>query len=106
MHIQSGSPRAHYRDLLAIETVATLNAGFCDYHIKHCPPSQQLLDLCKTVSWSLLLISSATSACLLTSVKCNIEAFFFTQALEIFNEAKAEIQYAEASLDCMDFHVS
>ena len=39
----------YYHDLLSIETVATLNAAFCDYHLKHCPPSQQLHDVCKTV---------------------------------------------------------
>ncbi|EFJ40854.1 hypothetical protein VOLCADRAFT_121680 [Volvox carteri f. nagariensis] len=36
-----------YRDLLAIETLATLNAAFCDYHISHCPPSEQLVTVCK-----------------------------------------------------------
>lgn len=38
-----------YRDLLAIETVASLNAGFCDYHTSHCPPSQQLVSVCREV---------------------------------------------------------
>ncbi|GIL46676.1 hypothetical protein Vafri_3606 [Volvox africanus] len=38
-----------YRDLLAIETLATLNAAFCDYHISHCPPSEQLVTVCKEV---------------------------------------------------------
>ncbi|KAG1673277.1 hypothetical protein FOA52_002557 [Chlamydomonas sp. UWO 241] len=37
----------YYKDLLAVETIATLNAGFCDYHVLHCPPSQQLYDECK-----------------------------------------------------------
>lgn len=40
----------YYRDLLAIETVATLNAGFCDFHVRHCPPSEQLLTECKKAS--------------------------------------------------------
>lgn len=40
---------SYYKDLLAVETIATLNAAFCDYHVKHCPPSQQLLDECQTV---------------------------------------------------------
>ncbi|KAG2499026.1 hypothetical protein HYH03_003211 [Edaphochlamys debaryana] len=38
-----------YKDLIAIETVATLNAAFCDYHISHCPPNQQIVDVCKEV---------------------------------------------------------
>jgi len=37
---------ALYRDLLSIETVAMLNAGFCDYHLRHCPPHTQLLAVC------------------------------------------------------------
>eukprot|EP00195_Chlamydomonas_chlamydogama_P017790 CAMPEP_0202892052 /NCGR_PEP_ID=MMETSP1392-20130828/1901_1 /ASSEMBLY_ACC=CAM_ASM_000868 /TAXON_ID=225041 /ORGANISM="Chlamydomonas chlamydogama, Strain SAG 11-48b" /LENGTH=613 /DNA_ID=CAMNT_0049575927 /DNA_START=352 /DNA_END=2193 /DNA_ORIENTATION=- len=37
----------YYRDLLSIETVAAMNAGLCDYHLRHCPPSQQLYDVCK-----------------------------------------------------------
>ncbi|GFR43751.1 hypothetical protein Agub_g4863 [Astrephomene gubernaculifera] len=40
---------SYYRDLLAIETLATLNAGFCDYHLSHCPPSEQLVSVCKEV---------------------------------------------------------
>ncbi|KAG2453606.1 hypothetical protein HYH02_001824 [Chlamydomonas schloesseri] len=39
----------YYKDLLAIETLATLNAAFCDYHISHCPPSEQLVSVCKEV---------------------------------------------------------
>ena len=42
-------PGLYYRDLLSIETVATLNAGFCDYHVRHCPPSEQLYSECKKV---------------------------------------------------------
>ncbi|KAG1673278.1 hypothetical protein FOA52_002558 [Chlamydomonas sp. UWO 241] len=38
----------YYRDVVAIETIATINAGFCDYHVRHCPPSRQLVDECKT----------------------------------------------------------
>jgi hypothetical protein len=53
------SPQQHlseyYRDLLSIETVATLNAGFCDYHLRHCSPSQQLYDVCKEVrGWGVM----------------------------------------------------
>ncbi len=44
-----GASSQYYRDLLAVETVATLNAAFCDYHLRHCPPSQQLLDTCTGV---------------------------------------------------------
>ncbi|KAL6753820.1 peptidyl serine alpha-galactosyltransferase [Haematococcus lacustris] len=36
----------YFQQLLALETVATLNAAFCDYHLSHCPPSQQLYDVC------------------------------------------------------------
>eukprot|EP00955_Chlamydomonas_euryale_P017414 186094-Chlamydomonas_euryale.AAC.3 len=36
----------YYRDVLSLETVATMNAGFCDFHVRNCPPSQQLLDEC------------------------------------------------------------
>ncbi|KAG2439207.1 hypothetical protein HXX76_004570 [Chlamydomonas incerta] len=39
----------YYKDLLAIETISTLNAAFCDYHISHCPPSEQLVSVCKEV---------------------------------------------------------
>ncbi|KXZ52846.1 hypothetical protein GPECTOR_8g229 [Gonium pectorale] len=39
----------YYRDLLAIETLSTLNAAFCDYHISHCPPSEQLVSVCREV---------------------------------------------------------
>lgn len=35
-----------YRDLLTISTVHTLNAALCRWHMKRCPPSRQLLQLC------------------------------------------------------------
>ena len=35
--------------MLSIETVATLNAAFCDYSMVRCPPSQQLVDVCMEV---------------------------------------------------------
>ena len=38
-----------YKDLLAIETVATLNAGFCYFHLKRCPAHPQLLTVCREV---------------------------------------------------------
>lgn len=50
--LQEGQPyelHIRYRDLLSIQTLATINAGFCDYHLDHCPPSQQLLDVCSEV---------------------------------------------------------
>jgi hypothetical protein len=42
--VQDRGPR--YRDLIAIETVHTLNAAFCDYHTTHCPASPQLSETC------------------------------------------------------------
>jgi hypothetical protein len=45
-----GITRTYYRDLISVETVAMLNAAFCDYHLRHCPPSQQMLDVCSEVS--------------------------------------------------------
>lgn len=47
--LQAAGGIEYYRDLLSIETVATLNAAFCDHHLTHCPPSQQLLDVCSKV---------------------------------------------------------
>lgn len=35
-----------YRDLLSIEVVHTLNAATCEYHLRNCPPSEQLVRLC------------------------------------------------------------
>eukprot|EP00798_Chlamydomonas_sp_ICE-L_P023622 gene23622-9149_t len=34
----------YYGHLISIETVATMNAGFCHYHLDHCPPSIQMLE--------------------------------------------------------------
>eukprot|EP00798_Chlamydomonas_sp_ICE-L_P028050 gene28050-31152_t len=39
-------PTQYYKDLLSIETVATINAGLCDFHLSNCPPSQQLYEWC------------------------------------------------------------
>lgn len=39
----------YYRDLLSSQTASTLNAAFCDYHLKHCPPSDQLKSVCDKV---------------------------------------------------------
>lgn len=35
-----------YRDLVAVENIATLNAAFCDLHMRRCPPSEQLTSVC------------------------------------------------------------
>ena len=42
----------HYKDLVALETVATLNAGFCLFHLKRCPAHPQLLYVCREVRWA------------------------------------------------------
>lgn len=34
--------------MIAIENAATLNAAFCDLHLKRCPPSEQLTTVCST----------------------------------------------------------
>lgn len=36
-----------YADLISIETVHTLNAALCEYHLAHCPPSEELLAACR-----------------------------------------------------------
>ena len=38
-----------YSKVIIVETVATMNAAFCDFHLRNCPPSQQLLDECQKV---------------------------------------------------------
>lgn len=40
------SKAERYRDLIAISVVHTLNAALCEYHLKHCPPSDQLRREC------------------------------------------------------------
>ncbi|KAG2499027.1 hypothetical protein HYH03_003212 [Edaphochlamys debaryana] len=35
-----------YRDLISVETVATINAAFCTFHVSNCPPSAQLKEVC------------------------------------------------------------
>ena len=37
------------RDLLSIEVPLTLNGAFCEHHLKHCPPSEELLRECNRV---------------------------------------------------------
>lgn len=39
------------RDLVAIEPIVVLNAGFCERHMRHCPPSQQLQTACAQAGW-------------------------------------------------------
>jgi hypothetical protein len=39
----------YYKDLIAIQTIALVNAGLCDYHVRHCPPSKQLKQVCEEV---------------------------------------------------------
>lgn len=48
-----------YKDLIAIETVHTLNAALCDYHKIHCPASEQLRQECDRV---MLLYRSTKAA--------------------------------------------
>ena len=48
-HTLQNNPGFYYRDLIAIHTIAVINAGFCDYHMRHCAPSQELLDVCEEV---------------------------------------------------------
>ena len=43
-----------YRDLVAAFTMASVNAAICDYHLRNCPPSQQLTDVCNKVRRALL----------------------------------------------------
>lgn len=42
----------HYRDLLAISVISVVNAAMCDYHVRNCPPSPQLTQVCDEVSSS------------------------------------------------------
>ncbi|KAG1674576.1 hypothetical protein FOA52_001825 [Chlamydomonas sp. UWO 241] len=37
----------YFGDLLMMETIVTLNAGICHYHLRHCPPHQQMYDECQ-----------------------------------------------------------
>jgi hypothetical protein len=38
-----------YRDLVAIQTMAIVNAGLCEYHTKNCPETKQLRTACDKV---------------------------------------------------------
>jgi hypothetical protein len=38
-----------FRDLISVQTMALINAAICDYHLRHCPPSEQLSDVCGKV---------------------------------------------------------
>jgi hypothetical protein len=43
------SKAERHRDLISISVVHTLNAALCEFHLKNCPPSQQLRDACDKV---------------------------------------------------------
>jgi hypothetical protein len=59
------------QDVVAIETVATINAGFCDYHVRHCPPSRQLVDECKTVRAVIFGYFSGIFGCFSVAGSCD-----------------------------------
>ncbi|WIA09314.1 hypothetical protein OEZ85_008721 [Tetradesmus obliquus] len=40
------SKAERHRDLISISVVHTLNAALCEFHLKNCPPSQQLREAC------------------------------------------------------------
>lgn len=46
MHACGRQGEDRLRDLVAIEPVVVLNAGFCERHMRHCPASQQLQTVC------------------------------------------------------------
>jgi hypothetical protein len=52
---------SHYKDLLAISVISTVNAAMCDYHVRTCPPSPQLTQVCDEVSSSINSSSGAGS---------------------------------------------
>ncbi len=43
---------ALFKDLLAVEPIITLNAAYCEHHLTHCPPSDQLTRDCNKVGCS------------------------------------------------------
>jgi len=52
----------HYKDLLAIYVIAVVNAGMCDYHVRNCPPSPQLTEVCDEVGTRTRLFAAAPAA--------------------------------------------
>eukprot|EP00775_Hariotina_reticulata_P010387 gene10387-10545_t len=48
--LEGRSKSERYRDLLAISVVHTINAALCEFHLKNCPPSQQLAEECNAAS--------------------------------------------------------
>lgn len=38
-----------YKDLVAIQALSLINAAICDYHVRNCPASQQLTEVCGKV---------------------------------------------------------
>lgn len=97
-----------YRDLISIETVAMLNAAFCDYHIKHCPASEQLVTVCREVRTAcglVLLLCTAMTRRNVFTVLLWLPPYAL-QVFKLFNEARAYVVEAEKQYDCQDFHVS
>lgn len=48
-HAQLSRGERH-RDLISISVVHTLNAALCEFHLRHCPPSEQLARECAKAS--------------------------------------------------------
>ncbi|GBF96079.1 peptidyl serine alpha-galactosyltransferase [Raphidocelis subcapitata] len=44
--LQSKDYLTEYRDLLAVHTMALINAAVCDYHRRNCPAGEQLEEVC------------------------------------------------------------
>lgn len=40
---------SRYKELLSVWVVSLVNAALCDYHIRNCPPSPQLTEVCNKV---------------------------------------------------------
>jgi hypothetical protein len=52
---------SQYRDLLGISVISVVNAAICDYHVRNCPPSPQLTQVCDEVSISNKVAGSVQS---------------------------------------------
>eukprot|EP00798_Chlamydomonas_sp_ICE-L_P009971 gene9972-7848_t len=66
---KGGKPSLYYQDLLAVEVVATINAGLCDFHLSHCSPSKELYEVCKDV-WERYLEVTSEVKRHEASIKC------------------------------------
>ena len=42
-------PNEWFKDVLIVETIVTMNAAFCERHLKECPPSEELSRECSKV---------------------------------------------------------